>query len=55
MIIALILAGFCFLSCVVWAGFGRAIGRLIAKPSARKTFNAAMAGLLVLSLVPVLW
>jgi threonine/homoserine/homoserine lactone efflux protein len=54
-VIALILAGFCFLSCVAWAGFGGAIGGLIAKPAARKTFNAAMAGLLVLSLIPVLW
>ncbi|MCF8479441.1 MAG: LysE family translocator [Rhodospirillum sp.] len=38
-----------------WAGFGVAIGRLLARSEgARRLFNWAMAGLLVLSLVPVL-
>jgi threonine/homoserine/homoserine lactone efflux protein len=50
-----VLAAFCLLSCAVWAGFGTAIGRLIATPRARTVFNWVMAGLLVLSLVPVLW
>jgi hypothetical protein len=50
-----VLAVFCLLSCVVWTGFGTAIGRFIATPRARAVFNWAMAGLLVLSLVPVLW
>lgn len=50
-----VLAAFCLLSCVAWAGFGAAIGRFIATPRARTMFNWAMAGLLVLSLLPVLW
>lgn len=54
-LIAGVLAAFCLLSCVVWAGFGTAIGRFIATPRARAAFNRVMAGLLALSLVPVLW
>ena len=50
-----VLAAFCLLSCAIWAGFGTAIGRFIAAPRARAVFNWAMAGLLVLSLIPVLW
>lgn len=50
-----ILAAFCLLSCVVWAGFGTAIGRFIATPRALAVFNWTIAGLLVLSLIPVLW
>lgn len=50
-----VLAAFCLLSCVIWAGFGTAIGRFIATPRALTVFNWAMAGLLVLSLIPVLW
>lgn len=50
-----VLAVFCLLSCVIWAGFGSAIGRFIATPGARAVFNWVMAGLLVLSLIPVLW
>jgi threonine/homoserine/homoserine lactone efflux protein len=53
-VIAAVLAAFCLLSCVVWAGFGTAIGRLIAEPRARMAFNWSMAGLLLLSLIPVL-
>jgi threonine/homoserine/homoserine lactone efflux protein len=52
--IAAVLAAFCLMSCAIWAGFGTAIGRCIAEPRARMAFNWAMAGLLVLSLVPVL-
>src|SRR5262245_59671551 len=51
--IALVLAVACLLSCVIWASFGAAIGRFLAGPGARRSFNYAMAGLLVLSLVPV--
>lgn len=40
---------------VLWAAFGTGIGRLLATPRARKIFNWSMAGLLVLSLVPVFW
>jgi threonine/homoserine/homoserine lactone efflux protein len=54
-VIAAVLAAFCLISCVIWAGFGTVIGRLIAGPRARRAFNWSMAGLLVLSLVPVLW
>lgn len=54
-VISGVLAAFCFLSCVIWAAFGTAIGRFIATPRARSVFNWAMAGLLVLSLAPVLW
>jgi threonine/homoserine/homoserine lactone efflux protein len=52
-VIAAILAAFCLLSCVVWAAFGTAIGRHLARPRVRAAFNWAMAALLVLSLVPV--
>lgn len=45
----------CFLSVAIWAGFGVAIGRFLQKPSARKAFNSSMGGLLILSLIPVLW
>jgi threonine/homoserine/homoserine lactone efflux protein len=51
--IAAILAGFCLLSCVVWAAFGTAIGHHLAQPRARAAFNWSMAALLVASLVPV--
>jgi threonine/homoserine/homoserine lactone efflux protein len=53
LLIALVLAVACGLSLVLWAGFGAAIGRWLARPGARRAFNGAMAGLLVLSLVPV--
>jgi threonine/homoserine/homoserine lactone efflux protein len=43
----------CFASVVFWAGFGTVIGRLLHNPRARRVFNRSMAGLLVLSLVPV--
>jgi threonine/homoserine/homoserine lactone efflux protein len=55
LVIAGVLAAFCLLSCVIWAGFGTAIGRFIAKSRARMAFNWSMAGLLVLSLIPVIW
>jgi hypothetical protein len=34
---------------------GVTIARVLGSPRARKAFNWAMAGLLVLSLVPVFW
>lgn len=55
LVIAVVLAAFCMLSCVVWAGFGTVIRRFLTRPRARMAFNWSMAGLLVLSLVPVLW
>jgi threonine/homoserine/homoserine lactone efflux protein len=54
-LIAGVLAVFCLISCVIWAAFGAVIGRFLAEPRARTAFNWTMAGLLVLSLVPVLW
>jgi threonine/homoserine/homoserine lactone efflux protein len=52
--IAGVLAGACLTSVVIWAAFGVAIARLLGSPRARMAFNWSMAGLLVLSLVPVL-
>jgi threonine/homoserine/homoserine lactone efflux protein len=54
-LIAVVLAVFCLLSCVVWTAFGTAIGRWLATRRARLAFNWAMAALLVVSLVPVFW
>jgi threonine/homoserine/homoserine lactone efflux protein len=52
--IATVLAAFCLMSCVIWAGFGTIIGRFIVEPRACIAFNWSMASLLVLSLIPVL-
>jgi threonine/homoserine/homoserine lactone efflux protein len=52
-VIAGVLAGMCFASVVIWAGFGVAIGRFLGRPRARTAFNWTMASLLVLSLLPV--
>jgi threonine/homoserine/homoserine lactone efflux protein len=52
-LIAGILAGSCLLSCIVWAGFGSAIGRLLSRPGVRASFNWFMASLLVVSLAPL--
>jgi threonine/homoserine/homoserine lactone efflux protein len=54
-VIAAVLAAFCLISAAAWAGFGTVIGGLLARPGARLAFNWSMAGLLVLSLIPVLW
>jgi threonine/homoserine/homoserine lactone efflux protein len=55
LVITAVLAAFCLMSVVIWAGFGTVIGRFLANPRARIAFNWSMAGLLVLSLIPVLW
>ena len=52
-VIAGILAAACFGSVMIWAGFGAAIARLLGSPRARRIFNWSMAGLLVISLAPV--
>jgi threonine/homoserine/homoserine lactone efflux protein len=52
-VIAGVLAVACFLSVVLWAGFGATIAHYLHHPMARRGFNWAMAGLLVISLVPV--
>lgn len=54
-IIALVNAVTCLLSVLIWAAFGTAIGRLLGNRCARLVFNWSMAGLLVLSLIPVFW
>jgi threonine/homoserine/homoserine lactone efflux protein len=54
-VLASVLAGACFASVVVWAGFGAAIARFLGSPLARIAFNWSMAGLLVISLLPVFW
>ena len=54
-VIAGVLAAACFGSVVIWAGFGAAIARLLGSPRARRIFNWSMAGLLVISLAPVVW
>lgn len=53
--IAAILAIWCLISVMLWAGFGAMIGRFLHKPQIRRAFNWSMAGLLVLSLLPVFW
>jgi threonine/homoserine/homoserine lactone efflux protein len=53
--IAAVLTVACLASCAVWAAFGVGIGRFLGTTRARAVFNHAMAGLLVLSLVPVFW
>lgn len=52
-VIAAINAATCLMSVVIWAGFGTVIGRYLRNARIRRLFNASMAGLLVLSLVPV--
>lgn len=54
-VIASVLAGACFTSVVMWAAFGVAISHFLGTSRARAAFNWTMAGLLVTSLVPVLW
>ncbi|MFG3596338.1 LysE family translocator [Bradyrhizobium sp. RDI18] len=53
-LILLVLDGAVFLSVALWAAFGVAVGRFLVNPSVRRVFNWSMAGLLVLSLIPVL-
>lgn len=52
-VIAAVLAIACGTSVVIWAGFGAAIARLLSTVRARKAFNWSMAGLLIISLLPV--
>jgi threonine/homoserine/homoserine lactone efflux protein len=53
-VIAAVNAVTCLASVMIWAGFGAAIGRFLGNPRARQAFNRSMAGLLVISLIPVL-
>jgi threonine/homoserine/homoserine lactone efflux protein len=52
-VIAGINATTCLMSVLIWGAFGTTIGRFLDRPRARRAFNALMAILLVLSLVPV--
>jgi len=54
-VIAAVNAATCLISVVVWAAFGTIIGRYLGNPRIRRSFNASMATLLVLSLAPVFW
>ncbi len=52
-VIAAVNATACLVSLAIWAAFGAVIGRFLRHPRARAAFNGSMAGLLVLSLIPV--
>jgi threonine/homoserine/homoserine lactone efflux protein len=52
LLIAGVLSFACLLSVAIWAAFGAAISNILT-PNRARLFNLAMAGLLVLSLVPV--
>jgi len=54
-VIAAVLATACLSSVALWAAFGAAIARFLGRPALRRAFNWSMAGLLVVSLVPVFW
>ncbi len=54
-VITSVLFAACLLSCAVWAAFGVTIGRCLGSTRAHTAFNWSMAGLLVLSLIPVFW
>ncbi|ROT98606.1 LysE family translocator [Histidinibacterium lentulum] len=40
-------------STLIWTSFGRAVGRWLTSPERLRGFNRVMAGLIVLSLVPI--
>ena len=54
-VIAGVLASACFASVLMWGAFGAAIARFLGNAHARMAFNGSMAGLLVISLIPVFW
>jgi threonine/homoserine/homoserine lactone efflux protein len=54
-VIVAVNAATCLVSVMLWAGFGTVIGRTLRNPRIRTLFNWSMAGLLVLSLLPVFW
>ena len=54
-VVAAVLAAACCLSVVLWAAFGARMSGFLATPKMRSAFNWSMAGLLVLSLIPVFW
>lgn len=53
-VIAAVTGTACLASVVIWGAFGTMIGRLLGDRRARLAFNWSMAGLLMLSLAPVL-
>ena len=54
-VISVVLGAISMVSVTIWAAFGTVIGRYLRNPRARIIFNWSMAGLLVLSLIPVFW
>jgi threonine/homoserine/homoserine lactone efflux protein len=42
-------------SCLPWLAFGAAFQRFLRSPRAWRIFNAAMAGLLAASTIPLVW
>ena len=53
MLSALVMGVINFPSISVWTLFGSTVGRALRTPQALRTFNGVMAGLLLLSLVPI--
>lgn len=53
LLVAAVTTGAVLGSLTIWAAFGAAIGRFLARPLARRMFNWLMASLLVISLIPV--
>jgi len=49
----ILLPAFTVLSAVTWTTFGAAIGRLMQSPQAFKIFNAVMASLLMMCVIPI--
>lgn len=55
LLVALVFAGTNLPSITVWAAIGTQVRRLLTRPRLLRAFNWTMAGLLVLTLVPVWW
>ncbi len=54
LVVAVLFAAINLPSVAVWAGFGVALRRVLDRPWRRRAFNVGMAGLLVVSLYPLL-
>lgn len=54
---AIVIASFAlagFIAAPTWTGFGRALGGVLARPHRLRWFNAMMAAMLVLTLIPMM-